>query len=69
VPDTVTQARVEPVYEVWPGWRTGTSECRAWEELPEEARAYLQRIEVLAGAPIRFVSVGPERAQMVAVAP
>jgi adenylosuccinate synthase len=65
VPDTAAQAHVEPVYETWVGWRTSTSGCRTWEELPEAARAYLRRIEELAGAPIRFVSVGPERSQMV----
>jgi adenylosuccinate synthase len=67
VPDTATQARVEPVYETWPGWRSDTSGCRTWDELPQAARAYLRRIEELAAAPIRFVSVGPERSQMVVV--
>ncbi len=67
VPDTATQARVEPVYEVWPGWRADTSGCRAWDDLPPAAQSYLRRIEELARAPIRFVSVGPERSQMVVV--
>jgi adenylosuccinate synthase len=65
VPDTVTQEQVEPVYESWPGWLVDTSVCRSWDELPAAARAYLQRIEALAGAPIQFVSVGPERSQMI----
>jgi adenylosuccinate synthase len=67
VPDTTTQALVEPIYETWPGWGTDTSGCRAWGDLPEAARTCLRRIEELAGAPIRFVSVGPERSQMVVV--
>jgi adenylosuccinate synthase len=67
VPDTATQAMVEPVYETWPGWRTDTSGCRSWDDLPAAAQAYLGRIEELARAPIQFVSVGPERSQMVAV--
>jgi len=67
VPDTATQALVEPVYEAWPGWLADTSGCRAWDDLPGAAQAYLRRIEELAGAPIRFVSVGPERSQMVVV--
>ena len=65
VPDTATQYEVDPVYETWPGWRSDTSGCRAWDDLPAEARAYLRRIEELAGAPMRFVSVGPERSQMI----
>jgi adenylosuccinate synthase len=67
VPDTTTQGLVEPVYETWPGWQVDTSGCRAWDDLPQAARAYLRRIEELAHAPIRFVSVGPERSQMVVV--
>ena len=67
VPDTATQVLAEPVFETWPGWLTSTADCRRWEELPANARAYLRRIEELAGAPIRFVSVGPHRDQMVVV--
>jgi len=67
VPDTATQAQVKPVYETWPGWRTDTSGCRTWEDLPLAAQAYLRRIEQLAGASFRFISVGPERSQMVVV--
>ncbi|HSJ56278.1 MAG TPA: adenylosuccinate synthase [Anaerolineae bacterium] len=67
VPDTATLAQVEPIYESWPGWRTDTSGCREWNDLPPAAQSYLRRIEALAGAPIRFVSVGPERSQIVVV--
>ena len=45
VPDTLVQARVEPVYETWPGWLADTSGCRAWSDLPPAAQAYLRRIE------------------------
>ncbi len=67
VPDTRTQALVEPVYETWSGWLADTSGCRTWGDLPQKAQAYLRRIEELARAPIRFVSVGPERSQLVVV--
>jgi len=67
VPDTAIQARVEPQYETWDGWCTDTSGCRHWSDLPPAAQAYLGRIEELAGAPIRLVSVGPERSQMIVV--
>jgi adenylosuccinate synthase len=46
---------------------TSTTECRSWDDLPENARNYLRCIEELAGAPIRFVSVGPRRDQIVVV--
>jgi adenylosuccinate synthase len=64
-PDTVAQGEVTPVYESWPGWGTATGEVREWGQLPANARAYLRRIEDLAGAPIRYVSVGPRREQMI----
>ncbi len=62
---TSAYARLEPVYEELPGWRTDTTGCRTWESLPNEARAYVERLEELAGTPISHVSVGPERAQMI----
>ncbi len=57
--------RLEPIYEELPGWLTDTSACRSWNDLPPAARAYVERLEVLAGAPISLVSVGPEREQMI----
>ncbi len=65
VPDTAIQEQVEPIYETWPGWKTDTSQARTWDDLPELARAYVNRIGELAGVPIRFVSVGPERDQII----
>ncbi len=65
MPEVPLLDQVDPVYETWPGWMTPTSEARRWEDLPENARRYLQRLEELAGAPIRYISVGPRREQMV----
>ena len=65
MPDTVDLARVEPVYEAWPGWQTSTRDARTWEALPEQARAYLNRLAELADVPIAYVSVGPERDQLI----
>jgi adenylosuccinate synthase len=67
VPDTATQELVEPIYETMPGWMADTSGCRTWEELPGNAQRYLERIRDLAGAPIRYISVGPRREQMIVV--
>jgi adenylosuccinate synthase len=57
--------RLQPVYEELPGWMTDTTGCRAWSELPQAARTYVERLEALASVPISHVSVGPERAQMI----
>jgi len=56
---------IEPVYEWFPGWKTSTSDARSLADLPREARAYLDRIEALVDAPIRFVSVGTRRDQII----
>ncbi|NPA91797.1 MAG: adenylosuccinate synthase [Chloroflexi bacterium] len=65
MPDVPILEQVEPVYEAWPGWNSPTGHIRRWADLPENARRYLSTIEELAGAPIRYVSVGPERDQMI----
>jgi len=69
VPDTWDLAAVEPIYETWPGWRTSTREARRWADLPVAARGYLKRIAELAAAPIKYVSVGPERDQLIVLSP
>jgi adenylosuccinate synthase len=62
---TSVYERLEPIYEELPGWQSDTAGCRSWDELPAAARAYVERLEELAGVPIRHVSVGPERDQMI----
>ena len=54
-------ARFEPVYETLSGWPEEIGSCRAYAELPPAARAYVERLEQLCGAPVAMVSVGPER--------
>jgi adenylosuccinate synthase len=65
MPDTVTQGQVQPICEEWHGWRSSTANARSWEDLPSPAQAYLRRLEELAGVPIRYISVGPKREQMI----
>jgi adenylosuccinate synthase len=54
-------AEVEPIYETLPGWNGNITGVRRFEELPKEAQTYVKTLEKLAGAPIKIVSVGPER--------
>ncbi len=60
-------AGYQPVYEDLPGWQQDVSGARRWEELPQAARSYILRVEELSGAPVRFVSVGPERDQVIEI--
>lgn len=65
--DVRSLERVQPRYEVLPGWRKPTTGARKLADLPPEARAYLDRLEDLSGAPIRYVSVGTRRDQIIEV--
>ncbi|KAB1443381.1 adenylosuccinate synthase [Pseudodesulfovibrio senegalensis] len=56
-------ASVEPVYETLPGWDEDITAAKSWDDLPDNARDYLKRIEELSGVPVGLVSVGPDRAQ------
>jgi adenylosuccinate synthase len=53
--------RCHPRYEELPGWMESTVGIKSYEALPKAARAYLKRIESLAGVPIDLISTGPER--------
>ena len=55
------QARVEPVYERFEGWRESTQGARSWADLPATAIKYIRRIEELIEAPVALLSTSPER--------
>jgi len=57
----------EPVYVELPGWRESTSGLTSLAALPREARAYLERVEELAGAPVDLVSTGPGRTETIVI--
>ncbi|PRX47490.1 adenylosuccinate synthetase [Prauserella shujinwangii] len=54
-----------PIYEEMPGWWEDISQCRSFAELPANAKAYVERIEELAGARVSAVGVGPGREQTI----
>ncbi len=53
-----------PIYEDMPGWSESTENCTALADLPDNALAYVRRIEGLLGVPIVLISTGPERDAM-----
>ena len=61
-------AEVEPVYETFPGWKTDISGMRSYEELPDRARKYLERMAEITGIALGIVSVGPSREQTIVLA-
>ena len=54
-------AACEPQYETLPGWPEITAGLTHWEQLPVNAKRYLERMQALIGAPIDMVSTGPDR--------
>ena len=63
--DIIALERLEPVYEWFDGWKRSIADVRRLEDLPVNARRYLDRIQELVEAPIRFVSVGTRRDQII----
>jgi adenylosuccinate synthase len=57
----------QPVYETSPGWTEDISHIRKFDDLPEETRLYLKKIEAMTVVPIVMVSVGPARDQTIMI--
>jgi len=58
-------ARCQPVYESLPGWSDSTVGAENHDELPANARRYLDRIEALCGVPVDMISTGPDREETI----
>ena len=54
-----------PVYEEFPGFTEDISKARSFDELPENCRSYIKRLEELVGCPVSMIGVGPDRAQII----
>jgi len=55
----------KPIYEVMEGWKEDTTQSKTYDQLPEKARKYIERIEELAGVKVSIVAVGPKRDQTI----
>jgi len=58
-------AGIEPVYEELPGWRESTVGLTRYEDLPANARRYLERLGAVIGVPIDMISTGPDRGETI----
>ena len=58
-------ARVKPIYESLPGWDEKLAGVRTFDELPENAKRYVRRVEEVSGVPVVCVSVGADRGETV----
>ncbi len=64
-PTTVELAKAKPVYEVLPGWKTEIRGIKKYEDLPENCRKYIEFIEKELEVPVKMVSNGPERHEII----
>jgi adenylosuccinate synthase len=56
---------VTPIYETLPGWSEEITDVRRWDDLPVNARAYVEKIAATVGCPVEWGSVGPDRKQTI----
>lgn len=59
--DAYGLAKAEPVYIEMDGWQRPTKSVRRFADLPQQAQAYVRKVEELTGVPVGYVGVGPER--------
>ncbi|PHX75450.1 MAG: adenylosuccinate synthase [Actinobacteria bacterium] len=68
IPTTQTDFHhAKPIYEYLPGWKEDISAARSLEDLPANARSYVQYLEDISGAPMSAIGVGPGREETIAV--
>ena len=63
--DLGTAGPCEPIYETMPGWKEPTRGARDFDELPQEARNYVKRLEEVSGVPAAIVSTGSDREETI----
>ena len=64
VPSSIEKlAKAKPVYEELPGWTEDITQMKEYDQLPENCKKYIARMEELVGCQITMVSVGPDRTQ------
>lgn len=63
--DTETLSEVKPVYETLPGWNEDITNCKTFDELPENAKSYVKYIEDTLKTPVALIGVGADRNQTI----
>jgi adenylosuccinate synthase len=65
--DSAILAKAKPIYEEFAGWEEDITKIKEYDDLPEQAKNYLERLEKLVGVPISIISVGPKRDQTMVI--
>ena len=59
--DSVFLEKIKPIYKTLPGWQSRTKGLKKYDELPENAKRYIEEIEKQVGINVKYISTGPER--------
>lgn len=65
VPFDINHAEIKPVYESFAGWKTSCSQATSFEDFPSEMKQFIGFIEAHLKVPVRYISTGPEREQII----
>ena len=65
--DSETFAKCKPVYKNLPGWQEDITKVRNFKDLPQNAQKFIHEIEKFCNVPVKFISVGPKRGQVIYV--
>jgi adenylosuccinate synthase len=65
VPFQMNKVKIEPVYKHFDGWQTDITAIKKYAEMPEKMKNYIQYINNFTGVPVKFISNGPEREQII----
>jgi adenylosuccinate synthase len=67
IPFQMDKVNIEPAYQQFKGWKTDSSRAKTIDDLPSEMQAYVAFINKNLSAPVKFISNGPGREQLVKI--
>ncbi len=65
VPFQMNKVKIEPVYKDFDGWQTDITAIKEYAAMPEKMKTYIEYINNFTGVPVKFISNGPEREQII----
>ena len=65
VPFQMNRLKIEAVYEAFKGWNTDISNVSSFENMPGEMKTYIEYINQFLGVPVKYISNGPGREQII----
>jgi adenylosuccinate synthase len=65
VPFQMSRVEINPVYQSFPGWKTNITNIKDFASMPDKMKAYIQYLNQYLGVPVKYISNGPGREQIV----